>query len=76
MHLETSKPLLAILVVIIPNLHDSMKLTRSSTFSFSLGSVLLASLYGSAGLSPVSALLNDMADVVVENLETAMGFLN
>lgn len=75
MHLETSKPLLSMRVVIIPNLDDSMKVTRSSTFSLSLGSVLLVALYGSAGLSPVSVLLNDMAVEWVENVQISEGVL-
>lgn len=43
-HLDTSSPLLSILVVIMPNLHVSMKLTRSSTFSLSSGSFLFSAL--------------------------------
>lgn len=44
MHLETNSPLLAILVVIIPNLQASIKLTRSSIFSFNWGSSRLFAL--------------------------------
>ena len=44
MQRDVSSPLLSILVVIMPNLHDVMKLTRSSTFSFSSGSVLFSAL--------------------------------
>lgn len=62
MHLETNRPVLAIRVVIIPNLHASIKLTRSSIFSLSWGSSTFFALYGSAGLLPVSALLNDILD--------------
>lgn len=64
MHLETKSPLDAIRVIIMANLHLSMNVTRSSTDSFSEVSFLFFDLYGSAGLSPVSALLNDM--LVVE----------
>lgn len=52
----------------MPNLHDSMKLTRSSTLALSAGSLLFSALYGSAGFEPVSVLLNDIADVVPESL--------
>jgi len=62
MHLETNRPVLAIRVVIIPNLHASIKLTRSSTFSFNWGSSIFFALYGSAGLLPVSVLLKDILD--------------
>lgn len=67
-HLETNNPLLSIRVVIMPNLHDSMKLTRSSTLVLRSGSLLFSALYGSAGLEPVSVLLNDIAVVVLESL--------
>lgn len=63
-HLEASKPLLSILVVIMPNLQESIKLTRSSTFSLSSAASMFAALYGSADLEPVSVLLNDMVDDV------------
>ena len=60
MHRDVRSPLLSILVVIIPNLHDSMNLTKSSTFSFNSGSCLFVAVYGSAGLSAgtESVLLN------------------
>lgn len=60
MHLDVSSPVLSIRVVIMPNLHASMNLTRSSTFSLTSGSVRLVALYGSAGLSPTSVLLKDI----------------
>ena len=44
MHLEVSNPLLSIRVVIIPNLHDSMKLTRSWIFSLRSGFVRFVAL--------------------------------
>ena len=62
MHLEANAPVLSILVVIMPNLHDWMKLTRSSTFSLSAGSLLFSALYGSAGFEPVSVLLKDIVE--------------
>ena len=69
-HLDTSSPLLPILVVIMPNLQRSMKVTRSSTFSFNEVSSLFLAVYGSAVLSPVSVLLNlsDMIDDEVVNV--------
>lgn len=65
-HLEARRPVLSALVVIIPNLDAATKLTRPSIFSFSGGSSRFLALYGSAGLSPVSALLKDMLDLDVE----------
>ena len=44
MHLDVRRPLLAIRVVIMPNLHDSIKLTRSSIFSLRSGSVRFVAL--------------------------------
>ena len=44
MHRETSCPVLSMRVVIMANLHLSMKMTRSSTFSFSEVSSLFFSL--------------------------------
>ena len=67
MHLDVSIPLLPILVVIMPNLHASINLTRSSTLAFKSGFVMLASLYGSAGLLPVSVLLKDILGAGVVN---------
>ena len=57
MHRLTSRPFGA-LVVIMPNLHESMNCTRSSTFS--LSEALLSRFFclkGSGFLEPVSALL-------------------
>ena len=42
---EVSRPLLPMRVVIMPNLQADMKFSRSSTFSLSSGSFLLAALY-------------------------------
>ena len=71
MHLLTSRPLWD-LVVIMPNLHELMKATKSSTFSLRDGFSRFLALYGSAGLEPVSALLKPddilMVDVVVKDL--------
>ena len=47
----------------MPNLHDSMKLTRSWTLSLREASSIFLALYGSAALSPVSVLLNFSAIV-------------
>lgn len=67
MHLDVRRPLLSIRVVIMPNLHDSMKLTRSSTFSLRSGFVRLVALYGSAGLSSGTfALLKDILEKGVD----------
>lgn len=60
MQRETSRPLDAILVVIMQNLDFSTNFTRSSTFSERAGSWRFFWIYGSAGLSPVSVLLNDI----------------
>lgn len=67
-HLDVRSPLLSILVVIIPNLHDSMNLTRSWTFSGSSGSVRFVALYGSAGLSSgiESVLLKCFCDAILK----------
>ena len=64
-HLETNCPVLAIRVVIIPNLQLSMKVAKSSIFSFSWGSSLFLAVYGSACLLPVSVLLN-LSDILAE----------
>lgn len=74
-HLETNSPLLSIRVVIMPNLHDSIKLTRSSTLVLRSGSLLFVALYGSAGFEPVSVLLNDIAEVVLESLRGVSGMV-
>ena len=63
MHLETRSPVLPIRVVIMANLHFSMKLTRSSTFSFNSTDSLFFAVYGSAVLLPVSVLLN-LSDIL------------
>ena len=44
MHLDVRRPLLSIRVVIMPNLQDCMKVTRSSTFSFRSGFVRFVAL--------------------------------
>lgn len=54
--------MLSALVVNMPNLDVDTKLTRPSIFSFREGSSKFFALYGSAGLSPVSALLKDILD--------------
>ena len=60
MHLDVRRPLLPILVVIMPNLHALMKATRSSILVLRSGELAFTSLYGSAGLLPVSVLLKDI----------------
>ena len=79
MHLETNCPVLSTRVVIMPNLHLSMKATRPSTFSRRLTlSCLFFSLYGSAGLLPVSALLKDdiLEEVAIEDIENVLVVVN
>ena len=62
MHLLASISSL-VLVVIMQNLHLSMKFARSWTFSCSDGSCKFFSMYGSAGLLPVSVL--EKEDIVL-----------
>jgi hypothetical protein len=50
----------------MPNLDVATKLTRPSIFSFNGGSSRFFALYGSAGLLPVSALLKDILDWIVD----------
>lgn len=64
MQREVSRPLLPMRVVIIPNLHEETKFLRSSTFSLSSGSLLLAALYGSAGLPPGTSALLKVEDIL------------
>ena len=59
MHLLASFPSL-VLVVIMQNLHLSMKAVRPSTFSCNEGSSRFFCLYGSAGWLPVSVLEYDI----------------
>jgi hypothetical protein len=56
MHLDINIPVLATLVVIMPNLHALIKLLKSLILSCKLGSSMFFSLYGSRCLPPVSAL--------------------
>lgn len=65
MHLDTNAPEDPSRVVIMPNLESLMKAERSSTFSLMEVSSLLAALYGSAGLEPVSAFEKDILGIVV-----------
>ena len=58
MHLLASRPS-AVLVVIMQNLHLSTNAERSLTFSCNEGSSRFFSVYGSAGLEPVSVLENE-----------------
>lgn len=64
---ETSLSLVASWVVIMPNLQEAMNLARASTFSCREGGVssLFASVYGSAGLLPVSVLEKE-EDMLIE----------
>jgi hypothetical protein len=55
-HLLTSLPVVPSHVVIIPNLQFEMNSLRFSTFSLIEASLTFFSLYGSAGLLPVSVL--------------------
>ena len=64
MHLLTSMPVSATLVVIMPNLHASTKAVSPSIFSLREASSLFLALYGSAGLLPVSVLENVLPDIV------------
>lgn len=57
--LDASRSLSAVCVVNMQNLVLSMKLKRSSTFSFKDGSSRFFWVYGSAGALPVSVLLKD-----------------
>jgi hypothetical protein len=64
MHLLAMSLELAFQVVIIPNLQEETKALSVSTFSSRGGSSLFFALYGSAGASPVEALLNPLEDMV------------
>lgn len=64
MHLLTRRLEAALWVVIIPNLHDETKVLSVSIFSSSDGSSMFLTLYGSAGASPVEALLNPFDDMI------------
>lgn len=54
-------------VVIMPYLQFVMKVPRSATLVRTSGSSLLALVYGSAGLSPVEVLENDMVKSNLNN---------
>jgi hypothetical protein len=62
-HLDTRAPEAASRVVIIPNLQAETKSLRSSTLSLMEAWSMFFSLYGSAGLLPVSAFEKDILDV-------------
>ena len=66
--------MLSALVVNMPNLDVETKLTSPSIFSFRGGSSRFFALYGSAGLSPVSALLKDILGWG-ENMRSLLGWV-
>jgi len=72
MQREVSRPLLPMRVVIMPNLHEETKFLRSSTFSLSSGSLLLAALYGSVGLSPGTSALLKLEDILNDFVDLGM----